>query len=383
MKILQVIPYFTQKRGGDVNVCYHLSKSLTKNGHDVTIITTDFEFDEKYAKTLEKYGVKIFAFSCFMNISLFLYSPLMKKWLKSNLSNFEIVHLHDFRTYQNILVTKYAVEKKIPFILQAHGDIPYFEKKWLKYFFDIIWGNAILKNSNLLFALSLNESNHLKEKGISQEKIKIIPNGIDSSIFLDLPEKGIFRQKNKIPVEKRIILYLGRIHKSKGLDILIDAFYDIIKTNNNTLLVLVGPDNNYFSELKQKIKNYDLEDKILYLGFIDKKEKDFVLIDADVFVTPSFFGFPISFLEAFAFGIPVVTTNKFDSLEWIDNKAGYVVNYNRDELKNAILNILIDPIIALNFSHNAKQIVHDCFTWEKIVEIIEREYNFIKNLKEK
>lgn len=67
MKILQLIPYFTPKRGGDVNVCYNLSKQLAKGGRDVTIITTDFEFDEIYAKSLEFLGIKVLSFHCIAN----------------------------------------------------------------------------------------------------------------------------------------------------------------------------------------------------------------------------------------------------------------------------------------------------------------------------
>ena len=62
MKILQVIPFFTPARGGSVMVPYKLSKELSKRGHDVTLITTDFEFDEEYAKTLEKEGVRVFPY---------------------------------------------------------------------------------------------------------------------------------------------------------------------------------------------------------------------------------------------------------------------------------------------------------------------------------
>jgi len=109
MKILQVIPFFTPARGGSVTVSYYLSKELSKSGHEVTIITTDFEFDEEYAKSIE--GVNVISFKCIANHGLFLYSPSMKKWLRDNINNFDVVHLHNFRSYQNNVVYKYA--KKI------------------------------------------------------------------------------------------------------------------------------------------------------------------------------------------------------------------------------------------------------------------------------
>jgi len=68
MRILQVIPYFTPKRGGDVNVVYNLSKQLVSRGHEVTVITTDFEFDEGYAKSLAR--VRIIPFKVIVRIGI-------------------------------------------------------------------------------------------------------------------------------------------------------------------------------------------------------------------------------------------------------------------------------------------------------------------------
>ena len=96
MKILQVIPYFTPKRGGDVNVVFNVSKYLNKQGHEVTIITTDFEFDYEYSNLLT--NVRVIPFKCFLNIGLFLYSPSMKSWLEKNIKNYDIVHLHNYRS---------------------------------------------------------------------------------------------------------------------------------------------------------------------------------------------------------------------------------------------------------------------------------------------
>lgn len=63
MKILQVAQFFSPVHGGSAEVPYHVSKELAKRGHEVTLITTDFEFDDEYAKTLGETGVKVIPFS--------------------------------------------------------------------------------------------------------------------------------------------------------------------------------------------------------------------------------------------------------------------------------------------------------------------------------
>ena len=131
MKILQVISYFAPRWGGDVSVCYNLSRELAELGHEVTIITTDYNYDPDYAQSLE--NVEVIPFRRVANLGLFLYSPGMKRWLRSNISNYDLVHLHSFRSYQNNIVCKYAMEFDVPYIVQPHGSLPRIvEKKGLK-----------------------------------------------------------------------------------------------------------------------------------------------------------------------------------------------------------------------------------------------------------
>ena len=125
MKILHVIPYFNPKRGGDVYVCSTLARKLANRRNDVTIITTNFEFDKKYARLIEKDGVKIISFDCILNLGLFLFSPSIKKWLQANIMDYDIIHLHNFRSYQNNVVKYFSKKYNKPYVLQAHGLLPY------------------------------------------------------------------------------------------------------------------------------------------------------------------------------------------------------------------------------------------------------------------
>lgn len=375
MRILHVIPYFTPKRGGDVNVCYMLSKHLVQRGHEVTILTTDFEFDKDYAKTLEDNGVRIILSHCVVNLKLFLVSPDMNKWLKKPLiKNYDIIHLHDFRSYQNKIIHHYALKFKIPYALQAHGDIPInIEKQSLKRLYDFFWGKKILEDVSKVIALTNTEKEQYIEIGVNSKKIVIIPNGIDLTEYTNLPERGKFRRENSIGNDEKIILYVGRLHKSKGIDLLIGAVSDIIQKSNDVKLLLVGPDMGYRSELEKIIKSLNIEDKVLFTGFISNNEKISALIDSDVFVTPSFSGFPITFLEACACKIPIITTNNGDKLDWIHN-VGYSVEYNKEHLKNAIIGILNDVELRKKLGANGIALINEKFSWEAIIKELENMY---------
>ncbi|NQE54754.1 D-inositol-3-phosphate glycosyltransferase [ANME-1 cluster archaeon GoMg3.2] len=375
MRILQVIHYFSPLHGGgSVNSAYNLSKQLAKRGHDVTIITTDFEFDDEYIKSVEKEGVKVIPFHCIVNISSFLFSPSMKKWLKTNIKNFDVVHMHNFRTYQNSIVHYYANKYGISYILQARGDIPFVYKQRLKKIYDWIWGYKILKDAPKAIALTKIEAEDYKKWGVDDDKIEIVPNGIDLSEYDNLPKSGEFRKKYSIRADEKVILYLGRIHKIKGIDLLVRAFADLVKELDDVRLVIVGPDDRFLSTLKSQIEDLKIGDKILFIGPLFEKDKLKAYVDADVYVLPSVYEvFGNTVLEACACGTPVIVTDRCGIADFVD-KLGCVVGYNKNQLRDAIIKILSDEGLRGRFGEAGRRLVMEEFDWDGIVRKIEGVY---------
>lgn len=375
MKILQVISYFNPKFGGDVNVCSNLSRDLAKNHHDVTIITTDFDFDSVYADSYRAEGVTVIPFPCIVNLGLFLYTPAINSWLEKNLKAFEIIHLHNYRSYQNNQIRTHAIKSGIPYILQAHGSVlPFSDKKNLKKIYDFVWGRSLLKDSIKVIALTGTETDQYQKMGVPKNKIEIIPNGIDLEKFKYLPKTGKFRKLHGIADECKMILFVGRLHKTKGLDILIDAFHLINQSKIDAWLIIIGADDGYLPQLLKKIQELDLEEKIRILGFISSDEKIAAFNDADVFVTPAYSGFPVTFLEACACGKPIVTTLNGDRLDWIHGKVGYVTNYDADSMNSAITELLTNARLRERFAENGKKTVSDLFSREIITQKVEYLY---------
>jgi glycosyltransferase involved in cell wall biosynthesis len=98
------------------------------------------------------------------------------------------------------------------------------------------------------------------------------------------------------------------------------------------------------------------------------------LVDADVFVTPSFYGFPMTFLEACVAGTPLVTTTLGDELEWIDDNVGYVTKPTYYDLAGAVYNILSDDKLSEKFSANCRRLVKSEFSLERAGKRLERIY---------
>ena len=87
-----------------------------------------------------------------------------------------------------------------------------------------------MKNANILIAVSEREINEYKTMGVDENKIELVHNGIDFSEYHNLPEKGTFKKKySSLKINDKVILYLGRIHECKSIDLIIMGFADLLK----------------------------------------------------------------------------------------------------------------------------------------------------------
>lgn len=374
MRILQVIPRFNPSLGGGVDVVFNLSKFLSRIGHEVTIITTDYQLDNNFVKEIESEGVTVIAFKHIFNLYLFIPAFKMKKWVSQNINNFDIVHLNGMRSYQNNIIHKYTTKHQIPYIIQAHGSVMrIIERKNLKKIYDIIWGYRLMKDAKRVIALNLSEAESYRVMNIDISKIDILPNGIDLEKFKVLPKKGEFRKKFLSNKNDKIILYLGRLHKSKGIDFLIKSFYEVKKSIDDVKLVFVGPDSGMKLKLIKMADNLGIGKDIIFTGLIKERDKIAAFIDSDVFVTPRFYGFPITFLEAMACGTPIVTTKAGEYIEGIDKNIGFVVDFDIFQFSSSIQKILRNDDIGNIFRKNTKNKSRD-FNWPIIILKLEKIY---------
>lgn len=386
MKILQVIPYFypAWTYGGPVRIAYELSKRLVERGHDVTVYTTD-ALDKSArlrsgGKTLDIDGIKVCYFKNLSNNLAFNHhlfiSPSMILPMRGECQNFDILHLHDFRGFQSLVAYHYAKKHGLPYVLQAHGEIPRIaQKQMLKKMFDLFIGYKILRDASKVIAVTKTEAKQYGSMSVSEDKIEVVPNGIDLSEFANLPKRGEFRSKNNLNDSQKIILYLGRLNKVKGLDLLARAFAGLSRDLDNARLVVVGPDDGYLSTLEKIIEELKIKDKVLFTGPLYGKDRLGAYVDADVFVNPradEIFG--LVFLEASACGTPVMCSQGCGIADVIDGQIGLVVPYDKEQLQHALLHILGDIKMRREFGEKGKLLVRERFNWEKIAEQVENLY---------
>jgi glycosyltransferase involved in cell wall biosynthesis len=387
MNILQVVSYFVpaQYYGGPARGAYEISRELMRRGHKVTVYTSD-SLDARNriqlppGNTIEMDGIKV---RYFKNLSnwlgarhrLFLTTHYFSA-VRDHLREFDVVHIHEYRTLQNIAVHYHAKRYNIPYVLQPRGSLGRMApKQRLKQVYDALWGYKLLKDASKVLALTKTEVEQCKSMGVSEDKIEIIPNGIDVSAFGDLPKSGEFRVKYGLKDNQKIILYLGRIYWIKGLDLLANAFASISKDFSEAKLVIAGADDGYLPALKKAVKELEIEEKVLFTGPLYGKDKLEAYVDADVYILPSIYEtFPMTVLEACACGTPVVVTDRCGIADIINGQVGLVVPHDRNQLSDAILRMLTDDKMRQQFGEKGKALVRQKFDWSKIVEQLEDVY---------
>lgn len=389
MKILQVIPYFflSWAGGRPVELIYNLSKSLLDRGHQITVYTTDaFNAKRRFGfrtELLNLEGIKVYEFRSLSGKLIgghhIYFSPAMIPAMSREIGGFDVVHLHEYRTFQNILAHHYARKHGVPYVLQAHGSLPrIISKKGLKQTYDRLWGYRLLKDASRVIAVTGAEAEQYKGFGVSEPKIEVIPHGLDLSLFDNLPEKGEFRTKYGYSAQEKIILYLGRIHEIKGLDLLAKAFTDICKDVNDVKLVIVGPDDGYLPTLKKLVSALGINNRTLFTGPLYGREKLAAYVDADVYVLSSYYEiFSITVLEALACGTPVIVTDRCGLAEVVDGQAGIVVSPDKDKLSSALMSLLTESGQRQEFGERGKSLVREKFDWKIIAGRLEKVYQSI------
>jgi glycosyltransferase involved in cell wall biosynthesis len=388
MKILQVVnAYYPPYSAGGVAFGVHnISKALAKRGHEVTVYTTNILSKDKLfrPKKNPNYNnwVKVYYFSNELHKpSIHIYfSKKLVKAIKKTIANNDLVHLHEYRSYISLVTSYYAKRHGIPYILQAHGQLSRIGAwRRLKWLYDVLFGYRLLRDAARVIALNRREADQYRRMGVPEEKIAIIPNGIDLSEYAELPPKGSFKKKFSIPEDRKIILYIGRIHKIKGIDFLVRA-YAYLKNEmrcKDAVLVIVGSDDGFLGEVKSLVQSLGISRFVIFTGPLYGEEKLGAYVDSDIVVLPSRYEtFPNVVLEAYACSKLVVASNVEAIPDIVlHGKTGLLFQAGDVKgLANAIAYMLTHSEEAERMGRNARRLVEERFSIDRVVTQLEALY---------
>jgi glycosyltransferase involved in cell wall biosynthesis len=207
----------------------------------------------------------------------------------------------------------------------------------------------------------------------------VVPNGINWARFESLPVRGAFRAKYELR-DAPVVLFLGRLHPNKGLDLLIPAFECVRKNVHGAKLVIVGPENDaYGDKLRGWVHKRGLNESVLFVGFLDGIDLLEAYVDADVFVLPSYTeSFGMTVVEAMACGLPVVISDHVSiHREIVNAGAGVVTPCVVPSIAVAIENLLRDRARAKAMGSAGRRAALEQYTWPPVVKALNREYGMV------
>ncbi len=382
------------KLGGPVSSVSAAAERLIKRGHEVTVFTTNSNFDEDLDVPTDQPvnvdGVqvwyfrrreilkKMLPFIPYVSKSVgYFYAPKMSEALENIVPSMDIVHTHMPFIYPTKAAAKAAFRYSKPLVYSQRGVLDPNRLKFRalkkRLYLDLV-EKPIMRKADLLIALTEGELQSYRTLGIDTE-CAIVPNGIDAAKFSNKTERTHLKPFGIEP-HKLVILFLSRIHPIKGADKLLEAFISIANDFPEAVLVLAGPDEfGLESSFRESVKKAGLAERVFFPGLVTGDLKQDLLSRADLFVLPSVSeGFSMAVLEALASSTPVLISPGCYFPEIEAARAGRICDPEPTALATAMSQMLSDPQSLAEMGSAARSLALEKYCWDPIVAKLESLY---------
>jgi len=371
MKVLHVVASLSPTWGGPVPVVKGLTEAMAKKGLNVTVFAPVVQDSSHGVIKLEGVRVTLFKQNLLSRIWR-AYSSELVKVLYREIEGFDLVHIHEIWHHPHFAAYRAARKAKKPFIITVHGALEPWclnYKALKKRIYAVLIQRRILNGAAAIHAITQEEVEHILAFGVDSP-IFTIPNGIDSEEFSELPPREELEKLYPELQGKKVVLFLGRIHPIKGLDILVRAFGQVARECKDVHLLIVGPDEGgYRGEVERLLASEGVIEKVTFTGMLTGKEKLAALSRANICVIPSYSEVrSIVALEAMICGLPLIITRQCQFPEVAEARAGIVIDPDAVQLAEAMIELLDNPKLREEMGNNGRRLVMERFTWDKVAE---------------
>ena len=238
-------------------------------------------------------------------------------------------------------------------------------------FFTTMTERVVLSRADSIIAVSrFTKDSLVKYAGVAADEVRVVPNGIDMDPFLNSADRGTLRKRFGLGT-KPIVLFVGRLGASKGLEVLIRAFGESGSRLAACLLIVGSGSTEYSAQLRRLSSSLGLGDRVVFTGRLDQADLNEAYAASAVVVLPSLMeGFGMSVLEAMASGRPCIATRVGAVPEIVlPSRAGLLVPPgDSDALSKALQEVLGDPGEARRMGDRGREFANSEFTAERMVE---------------
>ena len=387
LKVLHVIPSVSLKHGGPTYALQAFARASEEQGVDVVIATTDDDGGRRrlrvpFGEAFEHRGVQHIFFR--RDVLSYKISFGLARWLSTNVSRFDLVHIHALFSFSSYAAARAARKHKIPYIVRPLGVL----NRWgmqnrrplVKRLSLSLVELPILRHAAAIHYTSEAERN---EAAALRPEISSFPSFI-LPIPVESPPEPVdaesFAKEFPSASGKKSILFLSRLDPKKGLEILIEAFAAISESEPDALLVLAGDGNpDYVQSLRTLADRLGAKAKILWPGHLGPKQKAAAFAAATLFVLPSYSeNFGIAAAEALAAGVPTILSDQVALAgDFAKHDAALVVPPEKHHLEEALRRVLSDQTLRQNLQDKGRAIAAKLYSPEAVGAELAQQYRQI------
>lgn len=346
LRVLHILPSLDPRMGGVAEAVVQLVRHMTPFGCTSEVVTLDAR-DGPAFERVDAPVHRVGPGRGFYGLSL----PLVR-WLRANRARFDAFVVHGIWQFHSVAAWSGVIGSRTPLFVFPHGMLdPWFQRTYPKKHLKkrIYW--ALLERwvfnraERVLFTCETELE--LARRPFLNDRHRLAVNGFGIDSVPDDGEVAADTFRNAFPEvrNKRVLLFLSRIHEKKGCDLLIDAFADIAAHDRDLCLVIAGPgEPALLDQLKSVATARGIADRIVWTGMLAGEIKWSALRTAEVFVLPSHQeNFGIAVVEALASRTPVIITNKVNIWREIEaSGGGWVCDDTRESVADALRRWALD-----------------------------------------
>jgi glycosyltransferase involved in cell wall biosynthesis len=315
-----VIASLAARTGGPAHNLIESVGHLREAGVDVTIFTTDLgapasapsirATSADFPTAAQECDIRVFEARAPRRLA---YAPKLWRALENEVRNFDVIRVHGVYLHPNLAASTVARRADVPYIVTPHGALdPWLRRhgRIRKGITNALWQNRMLSQATAIHATTAVESKLLAEVVPDSVRRYVIGNGVSISAFQKLPPRGALREQLNLEDDIPLVLFLGRISRKKGIDILIRAVSRL--RSRSLALAVAGPDDEGLTpHLQALARELGIEDRVFFVGAQYGSRRLAALADADVWVLPSHAeNFGNAVVEAMAAGVPTIVSTE-------------------------------------------------------------------------
>ena len=385
MKILHILETLSPRYGGPVSVLLALAAAQQRVGHQVTIATTNADhpqgtYHDPGWDTLADGAVSVY-------YAPVQFAPLRVSWplatcVRRALPDFDLLHIHGLYRFPPTYAAWQARRQGVPYVVRPHGALdPYLYSRsstgrlGLKRLYERWFDLPNLHAAGAIHYTADEERERAAFLNLRAPSF-VVPNGLDWAPYDALPARGSLRARWGLG-DAPLVLFLGRLHFKKGLDLLIPAFDALRRRVPEAQLVIAGPENDdYGQQVRGWVRERGLDAAAHFVGPLHGADVVQAYVDADVFALPSYTeNFGMTVVEALACELPVVISDQVNIHAEVSGAgAGLVTRCDADEVAQALETLLNEPDRRRAMGEAGRRLVQARFTWPAIVDALTTEY---------